>query len=303
MADLKSSNTDTIVKIFLVFFISLLSFSIGTFVGKKFSDNQHKLSTMEPTKGADEKTAIATGATEHATQEETLSDDQVAALANEFVDDESQSANKVEHGEANSHETAKAKNEANSHNTEKNREETDSGHMESSSHSEPKTAKAEKHAPPSHAPAAVDAEPAQETAKHEPVKGKTETKQTARSEEVKQPTHADKADKVDRADKEEKTEELAKIPSNVAKEKAATGTSKFTIQIASYPSESEAQKKADELKKLNFEAFYTPATIKGQTWFRVNVGTYATSKEAQEHKTELIEKIHSTSAIIQQLVQ
>ena len=42
------SKTDVVVKLILVFFISLLSFSIGTFVGKKFSDNQHKIAQLEP---------------------------------------------------------------------------------------------------------------------------------------------------------------------------------------------------------------------------------------------------------------
>src|SRR6187397_2225036 len=37
-----SAKTDTLVKLVLIFFISLLSFSIGTFVGKQFSDSQHK---------------------------------------------------------------------------------------------------------------------------------------------------------------------------------------------------------------------------------------------------------------------
>ena len=45
-----SQKTDKMLKLALVFFISLLSFSIGTFVGKKYSDNQHKLAELEPTK-------------------------------------------------------------------------------------------------------------------------------------------------------------------------------------------------------------------------------------------------------------
>ena len=45
-----SQKTDTMIKLALVFFVSLLSFSIGTYVGKKYSDNQHKLSLLEPKK-------------------------------------------------------------------------------------------------------------------------------------------------------------------------------------------------------------------------------------------------------------
>ena len=43
-------NTNRIIELTLVFFISLFSFSIGTFVGKKYSDNQHRLSQLEPVK-------------------------------------------------------------------------------------------------------------------------------------------------------------------------------------------------------------------------------------------------------------
>ncbi len=42
-----SSKTDTLIKLVLIFFISLLSFSVGTFVGKQFSDSQHRLANLE----------------------------------------------------------------------------------------------------------------------------------------------------------------------------------------------------------------------------------------------------------------
>lgn len=45
-----SQKTDNLIKLALVFFVSLLSFSIGTYVGKKYSDNQHKLAMLEPKK-------------------------------------------------------------------------------------------------------------------------------------------------------------------------------------------------------------------------------------------------------------
>jgi cell division protein FtsN len=291
MSDYKSSNMDTIVKIILVFFISLLSFSIGTFVGKKFSDNQHKLSTLEPVKN-EEKAVSATGHSGPSTAEDTLSDDQVAALANEFVDDETLPAGKSEvaghdeadtKGETADHGKTKTKSST-SHNVE-TKDADNTGHIEASSHSNEKTE--------THANTNAEADiPKSDAAKHEPVI-KKDLGKIAAAEKTVQMAEEDKAAK----------EALAKIPSGLAKEKAASGNAKFTIQIASYPSETEAQKKADELKKLNFEAFYTPATIKGQTWYRVNVGSFATSREAQDHKADLIEKAHISSAIIQKLIQ
>lgn len=41
-------NTNRMIELALVFFVSLLSFSIGTYVGKKYSDNQHRLAQLEP---------------------------------------------------------------------------------------------------------------------------------------------------------------------------------------------------------------------------------------------------------------
>jgi hypothetical protein len=95
------SKTDVVVKLVLVFFIALLSFSIGTFVGKKFSDNQYKLSQLEPQGGHSEETAstgtdggenrgiasISPNAGE-VKPEKALTDDEIAKLASEFVSDD-----------------------------------------------------------------------------------------------------------------------------------------------------------------------------------------------------------------------
>lgn len=91
-----SQKTDKMLKLALVFFISLLSFSIGTFVGKKYSDNQHKLAQLEPAKNKEainhdfasshaenqaEKTATSDGS------DPLLTDNEVAKIAEEFAAD------------------------------------------------------------------------------------------------------------------------------------------------------------------------------------------------------------------------
>lgn len=97
------SKTDIVVKLVLVFFISLLSFSIGTFVGKKFSDNQHQLAQLESNGGKSNASADkghdghggrevasvenAHGAAVH-DKKENLSDEEIAKLAEEFVADD-----------------------------------------------------------------------------------------------------------------------------------------------------------------------------------------------------------------------
>ena len=93
-----SQKTDKMLKLALVFFISLLSFSIGTFVGKKYSDNQHKLSQLEPQKNTeaasnhDFASNSVDGKTEMASivktgAEKPLTDTEVAKIAEEFATD------------------------------------------------------------------------------------------------------------------------------------------------------------------------------------------------------------------------
>jgi len=43
---MKRHTADFLVKVVLVFFISLLSFSLGTYMGKQVSDEQHERETQ-----------------------------------------------------------------------------------------------------------------------------------------------------------------------------------------------------------------------------------------------------------------
>lgn len=222
MADYKSSGTDTVIKIVLVFFISLLSFSIGTFVGKKFSDNQHKMVAMEPSHSS---------SNEH---------EQVA----EHTGSESSAGS---HGEKNTEHAVSG------HGTTKA-----TGHGEGDALSDDQVAALEEEM-------TAEEDLASTAPKHEPAS------------------------------------ESPKLSSVLAREVAKNGIGKFTIQIASYPTQEEAEKKVTELKSLKFDSFATEATIKGHQWYRVNVGMFATIKEAQDHKTLLAEKAKVTTAIVQKL--
>ena len=100
-----SQKTDNLIKLALVFFVSLLSFSIGTYVGKKYSDNQHKLALLEPKKetpnvanhqefasdNLDVEKTIPTGNVDELTsipnseKAAALTDSEVAKIAEEFA--------------------------------------------------------------------------------------------------------------------------------------------------------------------------------------------------------------------------
>lgn len=249
------AKTDVIVKLVLVFFISLLSFSIGTFVGKKYSDNQHKLSALEPGKSEHGSREVAsenehgTPAKEHgiAKTGEGMSDEDIAKLAEEFVADESTATTAAA---TTGHEEAK---------------------QEAPAHKEEATAKT------------------RSLEKAEPLSA---AKNIAHGKAVNTA-----------ATEEKKVEKDTRVPSSIPKDVGQYSAGKFTVQVGSYAKEEEAQKIAGDLKSKGFSAFYIPATVKGQTWFRVSVGLFATPKEAQDYRTELMSKAKLSTALVQKIIQ
>lgn len=278
------SKTDAIVKLVLVFFVALLSFSIGTFVGKKFSDNQHKMAQMEP--GSEE----AGEHKEAATHDEAVKEGEHGESATHGeATHEDTAANehdtKDEHGDRNV-----ASVSAEAHNVKPEKALTDE---EISKLAEEFVVDDKKEASKGH-----DKEPAAHEEKNVAVEKSHETKEPAKHEEKHEAKH------------ESKSEEHApsipssasRIPSALPKEVAATSSlGKYTVQVASYPSEHEAQKRAAELKEKGFSAFYISVKIKNQTWYRVNVGLFTTQKEADAYKKDLISKAQVSSPMVQKL--
>lgn len=80
-----ASKSDAFIKLILVFVISLLSFAVGTFVGKKYSDQQHKMLAYEPTNKESHDVASKKDPTHTANQ---MTDEEIAKLAEEFVTDD-----------------------------------------------------------------------------------------------------------------------------------------------------------------------------------------------------------------------
>ncbi|WP_413558713.1 SPOR domain-containing protein [Bdellovibrio sp. HCB209] len=272
-----AAKSDTVVKLVIVFFISLLSFSIGIFAGKNYSDNQHTISQLEPTKGsATREVASEHGATATESKTGAMTDEEIAKLAEEFVADEKPVA-EAGHGDA--HGTTAAA----------------GGHGETAGHGEAKKEEAPKHGETAkHAEAAKNAAPA----KHG---------DTAKNEEpssVAKDLAAGKAPKaVTPPAKTATATAETRVPSSLPKDVAQYTVGKFTVQVASYADEAEAQKFASDLKTKGYSAFYVPASIKGKTWYRVSVGQFATSKEASTYRSELINKAKVSSAIVQKITE
>ncbi len=282
------SKTDVVVKLILVFFISLLSFSIGTFVGKKFSDNQHKIAKLEPGHHGDASETAATSEDHDSNRgvasvnpksrevkpDDALSDEEIAKLAEEFVSSDEAPAKPGTAGDHNEKD--------NSHQTEK---------ATAATHA---TEHAAAPAATEHAPAATAQAPAAH-ASAVPTAKVAETHQqpsavAAQLSHNKAPVAAQKSDTA-----------VSRIPSSLPKEVAASPIGKFTVQVAAYASEQEAQTKAADLKTKGYSAFYVPAKVKGQTWYRVSIGLFTTSKEAEVYKRNLTAKGQINSAIVQSI--
>lgn len=278
------SKTDVFVKISLFFFVALLSFSIGIFVGKKFSDNQHKLAQLEPSKKSEAHQSSSAKASEHSEEHTTASapatemtDEEISKLAEEFVEDESPLpvAKKTETSEhKDSHEEAHAA----------------AVHSETHEKAAPaKTHTVERST--ASIPAAAKTEPIKE------VKEAHEAKDTLK-EVSKQVAN----NQLPEVKTEPKTAAVtaggAKLPENVNYDSLG----KYTIQVGSYNKEEEAKKAAEDLKKKGYAAFYLPAKVKDQSWFRVSVGLFATQKEAVDYKKTLMDTRAVQSAIVQKII-
>src|SRR5690348_3863578 len=80
------SRTDTLIKLVLVFFLSLLSFSVGTFVGKQFSDSQHKIADLENNNGdAERSTASIPADVAKPEPGQAITEEEINKLSDEFM--------------------------------------------------------------------------------------------------------------------------------------------------------------------------------------------------------------------------
>src|SRR5579862_7710848 len=83
-----SSKADTLVKVVLVFFISLLSFSVGTFVGKQVSDSDHRRMALEGEYKGERQVASTGEKADGAEASDKISEKEVESLTEEFVNKE-----------------------------------------------------------------------------------------------------------------------------------------------------------------------------------------------------------------------
>lgn len=254
-----NSKADTAVKLVLIFFISLLSFSVGTYVGKQVSDSDARRAALEADYSGNSE-QVATQDT-HTSEEDTapLSSEEEASLTEEFV----QNARNVA-----SAETATATETEHTANTDTTNTETTN-----STHTNAETA----------APAATDGYTLRTKASTTPV--------SAAAERVAN-------DKAPTPDAKKVREAPTVLPSV-----ATTAIGKYTVQVASFATESEAKDQAAKLTEKGYSAFYVSANVGGKSWYRVSVGLFSDQKSATNYRTELLATQAVSSAIVQKIVK
>lgn len=281
-----ASRADTAVKLVLIFFISLLSFSVGTYVGKQVSESEARQAALEVDYNSvaeqhDGQTdEHATAQNEEASHDATapMSDEEASSLAEEFVQAERKTASAATaaHGETNAH------GETSAH-----------GETVSPTENTESAVSVSKEAGYTH-------RSKMKANNHEEV---AEIKRNAAADEPKKTEVSSAANRVSHdlapaADSKKPTPAPSALPTV-----ATTAIGKYTVQVASYATEEEAKSHALKLTTKGYSAFYVPATISDKTWYRVSVGLFSDQKSATNYRTELLATQVVSSAIVQKIVK
>lgn len=312
------SKLDTVLKMLLIAFISLLAFSSGVYFGHEMSLSQHSLKTLEA--DFEHKKAEGTGTS--------IAEEDVDAMANKYVNNEKEKI--VDEEPAGEHGGSEHGTAAAGHGT---ASEHGSGAKEQIVTEGPAKA-SDSHGAVAHGSAKeVDEEPIakahDEPAHHGASEKKEESKESAANstykahqvkvEDVKpikaerkiaaasEPDHAAVFRAAQRvAHDSAPTAEPAKAaasrqPTSLPTQIGSGANFPYTVQIASYLTKEDAKSHIDELIKKGYPAYIVEAQVKGATRYRVSVGNFATQKEAGDYRATLVKQADLQSAIVQKI--
>ncbi len=294
-----TSRLDTVLKMLLIAFISLLAFSSGVYFGKEMSDSDYKLKALETDfKDQSQKTA---GEEKNMDQKpkDALNDEDVAAISEKAIGNEKDKLKDepVENAEGRgvaSEEVAHEGHEA----AHEEQGKKDAHHAEAEHHAAP----AEHHAAPAehgaHHEEAAHHEAHGEAAAHHDEAAHHETKKPDLTQVHKVAERvANNAVPVE----SHKPVSEPRGPQSLPKTVGASADFEFTVQVASYPSQEEAKKHVEELVNKGFPAYPVEAAVNGKNWYRVSVGTFKTQKEAASYRAQLMKQAEVKSAIVQKI--
>lgn len=252
---------NTLIKLSLIFLISLLSFSVGTYVGKKISDKEYKETASNEEYKTLKNKELKNQPMNQKNMGEEKREREIASLAKEFIEAEKKK-------EMKNKEALKPIQEEKSETLIKKE-----GYKPLSySSTKNKTSKTNQ----------KNSKPLVEQKVSSLLEGNTKFKKNLNF--TKKFIHKKEKNDLNSIEK------MKKFP--------FSKQANYTIQVASYANQSEAEKHVAKLKEKNYSAFFIPAKVKEKTWYRVNVGLYPTKKKAQDFQKELKTEASITSSII-----
>jgi cell division septation protein DedD len=285
MSNQSESKVDTVVKVVLVFFVCLLSFSVGTYAGKRFSDYQHRMAQLTGEQNFDSHQKELTSSLEThsdsvsitATEEATMTAEDVAKLAAS-----------LEQGEAESIDLASSNTDASSLSPP---QDSTTG-MQASQNSIT-------HTQPSHSRVPSNTSNPGETPKNAVTGSHNPQKAQGLNEGV--PSNLTSNEKP-------KGSPERSLTSVLVEEIQSQHKGQFTVQVAAFPIESEAEKLTQSFVKKGLSAFSVTAKVADKknealvkTWYRVNIGLFSSQKEAETYKNELVTNKLITNGFVQKL--
>lgn len=302
-----SSRTDTIVKLVLIFFIALLSFSVGTFVGKQVSDSDHRAASLEKDyQSFRDVASVDKEAHKEARPESAISAEEVNNLTEEFVKAERDHDDHAKKGDHKLQEKDHKKTDHNVHGShvvaqgETQTESKDGYKKYNKGHVKVQKDTSHKSGDKTHTEKGI--------MKTDQALGTTTSKTSHQKAPVKKAV-TQKAD-VSKAAKRvaegkapSKDVKKKRLPSSILPSVATSAIGKYTVQVASYATEKEAKTHAANLKWQGYSAFYIPARVKGKTWYRVSVGLFANQKSATNFRADFIKQSGVKTAIIQKIIK
>ncbi len=327
-----SSRFDTVLKMLLIAFISLLAFSSGVYFGREMTENDYQLKALESDDHEPNDHAAEKSKDYDTDEEDAVASEDVDALSEKFVkagheedghgDGKHDKAAAKDAAQADDHGETHEKKEAADASKHSKKEaaaahsETDHGQKTPAKKGEIRNVASANAVKPivkahsSHDEEEIDLHAA-EAAHGAKTAATTHGAKTQHDSHGAKPTKDTKPDlgsvheaarRVANSDTPApavKPAAASRIPSSLPK---SIGTNtEFTVQVASYPSLEEAKSHANDLVKKGFPAYPVEANVKGKTWFRVSVGSFKTQGEAGTYREQLMKQAELNSAIVQKI--
>lgn len=278
-----SSRFDTVLKMLLIAFISLLAFSTGVYFGREMTQSDYQLKALETNFDESQQQVAAEKNKDYdVAEEDAIAAEDVETLTEKYVDAERDTL-------------------------------TDAA----------KTAAGVPQAPPP-AASAKAAETATSKTRNvasanevKPIVTKAAPHHDSDAEIAAQMQKAAKSQKPDLRGVQEAARRVAsnaapsvesktpaaetRVPSSLPKSVGSATDVEYTVQIASYKNLEEAKSHANDLVKKGFPAYPVTANVKGQTWYRVSVGSFKSMKDAGQYRSQLMKQANLSSAIVQKI--